>query len=86
MIEEPIDRARQSFNEITELKKRKEFSTREVGINHPDNKAFIRINDSGEIEIFAAPGIGIVISPSTRAISFLLTVLYFKISLSRRGK
>jgi hypothetical protein len=77
MIEEPIDRARQSFNEITELKKRKEFSTREVGINHPDNKGFIRINDSGEIEIFAAPGIGIVISPSTRAISFFADSIKF---------
>jgi hypothetical protein len=77
MIEEPIDRARQSFSEITELKKRKEFSTREVGINHPDNKGFIRISDSGEIEIFAAPGIGIVISPSTRAISFFADSIKF---------
>lgn len=77
MMEEPIDRARQSFSEVTELRKRKEFSTREVGINHPDNNGFLRINDAGEIEIFAAPGIGIVISPSTRAISFFADSIKF---------
>jgi hypothetical protein len=58
------------FSEAFELRKRKHFSSREVGLNHPDNKAFVKIADSGEIEIFAAPGVGIVINPSTRSISF----------------
>lgn len=77
MYEEQSERSVQPFNEVMELKKRKEFSTREVGLNHPDTKAFFRINDSGEIEIFAAPGIGIVISPSTRAISFFADSVKF---------
>jgi hypothetical protein len=57
------------FNETAELKRRKEFSHREVGLTHPDNKAFIRITDMGEIEIFGAPGVGLVINPNTRSIS-----------------
>jgi hypothetical protein len=57
------------FNETAEIKRRKEFSHREVGLTHPDNKAFIRITDMGEIEIFGAPGVGLVINPNTRSIS-----------------
>lgn len=76
-MQEPTEQSRQPFNEVMELKKRKEFSTREVGLNHPDTKGFIRINDAGEIEIFAAPGVGIVISPSTRAISFFADSIKF---------
>lgn len=52
-----------------ELKKRKEFSDREVGLTHPDLNSFIRLNDQGDIEIFAAPGIGIVISSRSKSIS-----------------
>jgi len=53
-----------------ELKSRKEFSDREVGITHPDIPSFIRLNDKGDIEIFAAPGVGMVISSSSKTISF----------------
>lgn len=52
-----------------ELKKRKEFSDREVGLTHPDLTSFIRLNDQGDIEIFASPGIGIVISTRSKSIS-----------------
>jgi len=55
--------------EADELNRRKTFSSREVGITHPDNPAFIRLTDSGDIEIFAAPGVGLVINGSTRTIS-----------------
>jgi hypothetical protein len=37
------------------FKKRNEFSRREVGLNHPDNNSFIKLSDSGDIEIMAAP-------------------------------
>jgi hypothetical protein len=57
------------FNIEAELNKRNEFSRREVGLNHPDNHSFLRLNDDGDIEIFAAPGVGIVISASGRSIS-----------------
>lgn len=67
----------QKFDEVFEVKKRKEFSTREVGLTHPDNSAFFRISDSGEIEIFAAPGIGLVINPSTRSISLFADSIKF---------
>lgn len=75
--ERPEDEPIKKFDEIFELKKRKEFSTREVGITHPDNNGFIRISDSGDIEIFAAPGIGFVISPSTRSISLFADSIKF---------
>lgn len=52
-----------------ELKKRKEFSDREVGITHPDLSSFIRLNDQGDIELFAAPGVGIIISGRSKSIS-----------------
>ena len=61
------------INEIPveyELTKRKQFSEREVGFNHPDNESFLRLNDHGDIEIFAAPGVGIVISGKSKSISF----------------
>lgn len=77
MNNEPVQQSRRPFDEVAELRKRKEFSTREVGLNHPDTHAFLRINDSGEIEIFAAPGIGLVISPSTRSISFFADSIKF---------
>lgn len=54
----------------SEIKKRKEFSDREVGLTHPDLSSFIRLNDQGDIEIFAAPGIGIIISARSKSISF----------------
>lgn len=60
---------RDSFNIEAELVRRNEFSRREVGLNHPDNHSFIRLNDDGDIEIFAAPGVGIVISATGRSIS-----------------
>lgn len=52
-----------------ELDKRKEFSDREVGITHPDLSSFIRLNDRGDIEIFARPGVGIVISARSKSVS-----------------
>jgi hypothetical protein len=47
------------------LKSRKEFSDREVGLTHPDMSSFIRLNDNGDIEIFAAPGIVMGLSLSS---------------------
>lgn len=54
----------------TELKTRKEFSDREVGFSHPDLPGFMRLSDNGDIEIFTAPGVGIIISSKSRSISF----------------
>ena len=41
MYEEEQANPNKGFDEISEIKKRKQFSSREVGINHPDNSAFM---------------------------------------------
>lgn len=69
--------AGKSASEFSELNKRNSFSQREVGLNHPDNQGFIRLTDSGDIEIFAAPGVGIVINGSTKTISFFAENIKF---------
>jgi hypothetical protein len=65
------------FNIEKNLQKRKEFSNSEVGLTHQDNPSFIRLNDSGDIEIFAAPGVGIVINGQARSISFFADTIKF---------
>jgi hypothetical protein len=64
-------------SEIDELNRRKNFSQREVGLTHPDNPSFIRLTDSGDIEIFSAPGVGIVINGSTKTISLFADNIKF---------
>lgn len=63
------------FNEADELEKRSTFSRREVGLTHPDNSSFIRITDTGAIEIFAGEELGLIISPETRSISIFADVV-----------
>lgn len=69
--------AKQQINEKDQISRRKNFSGREVGLTHPDNNSFIRLNDFGDIEIFATPGVGIVISGSTRTISIFADSIKF---------
>jgi hypothetical protein len=69
--------AKNSITDVSEFNKRKNFSSREVGLTHPDNSSFMRLTDSGDIEIFAAPGVGIVISSATRTISFFADNIRF---------
>jgi hypothetical protein len=64
-----------NFNESEELRKRTTFSRREVGLTHPDTSAFVKLNDRGEVEIFAGEELGIVISPTTRSISIFADVV-----------
>jgi hypothetical protein len=64
-----------NFNEAHELEKRSTFSRREVGLTHPDNSAFVRLNDRGEVEIFAGEELGIVISPQSGSISIFADVV-----------
>lgn len=73
MSKESINRDNYQNNTIpigVEVRKRKEFSDREVGLTHPDLSSFIRLNDRGDIEIFVAPGVGIVLSAKSKSISF----------------
>lgn len=64
-----------NFNQAQELSKRSSFSRREVGLTHPDTSAFVRLNDRGDIEIFADEELGIVISPNSRSISIFADVV-----------
>lgn len=57
------------------LNKRNQFSRREVGINHPDMFSFMKLADNGDIEIMAAPGVGIIISAVTRSVTILADTL-----------
>ncbi len=47
------------------------FNLRELGLNHPDNKSFIKIADNGDVEISAGPGISIILHPHNRSITFV---------------
>lgn len=52
-----------------EASRRNSFSNREVGITHPDTSAYIKLCDNGDIEIMAAPGVGIIISALNKSIT-----------------
>lgn len=69
--------AGKTATEIDELNRRKNFSQREVGLTHPDNPSFVRLTDSGDIEIFSAPGVGIIINGSTKTISLFADNIKF---------
>lgn len=64
-----------NFNDAEELARRNTFSRREVGLTHPDTSAFVRLNDRGEVEIFAGEELGIIISPQSRSISIFADVV-----------
>lgn len=66
-----------SFPIEKEISKRRQYSDREVGLTHPDLDSFLRLNDQGDIEIFAAPGVGIVISARSKSISFFADSIRF---------
>jgi hypothetical protein len=72
-----LRRQKRPFPIEKEIEKRREFSDREVGITHPDLSSFIRLNDQGDIEIFAAPGIGIVISARSKSVSLFGDAIRF---------
>ncbi len=53
------------------------FNEREVGLTHPDVPGFIKISDSGDIEIFAAEGVGIILHPHNKSITFVADSVKF---------
>lgn len=75
-----LNARREQSNEISVdevLKTRRQFSDREVGVTHPDLNSFMRFNDQGDIEVFASPGVGIVISAKSKSISFFADSIRF---------
>lgn len=53
------------------------FGEREVGIVHPDIPSFVRLRDSGEIEIVAGEGLSILMSPKSKSITFVADHIKF---------
>jgi hypothetical protein len=47
-----------------------EFELKDVGLTHPDNDAFIKIDASGRIYIMSQPNLGIVIDPARQSMAF----------------
>ncbi len=50
------------------LGKENKFSKREVGLTHPDQPAYMRIADNGDIHIMANDNVGIIISAAQNTI------------------
>lgn len=57
----PIEKMRQQDN----------FSQREVGLNHPDSSAFVRLLDNGDVEISAGSGLSILMHVNGKSITFV---------------
>lgn len=47
------------------------FDLNDVGLTHPRNDAFIKIDDSGRIYIMSEPNLGIVIDPARQSVAFV---------------
>jgi hypothetical protein len=47
------------------------FSLNDVGLTHPSNNAFIKIDESGNIFIMSEPNLGIIIDPSQGSINLV---------------
>lgn len=47
------------------------FNLNDVGLTHPRNNAFIRIDEGGRIYIMSEPNLGIVIDPARQTIAFV---------------
>ena len=57
------------------IERQSKFSDREVGLNHPDVKSFIKIADNGDIQIMVDEATGIIISPATGTITLVANTL-----------
>ena len=68
-------RSMESINEIKEAQET--FQPREPGITHPDNDAYIRLRDNGDVEIVAQPGLAIVMHQQTKGITFVCDNIKF---------
>lgn len=44
------------------------FSNREVGLVHPDTKAYVKLGDNGNIELICGNELGIIIDSYTRTV------------------
>ena len=62
-----LEEAAALFGEVSyseEEKRKHSFQEQEVGLKHPQNGSYLRINDDGSIEAFTAYGTGMRINPN----------------------
>lgn len=60
-----------------EIARRDRFTSTEVGLTHEFTHAFVRLGDSGDIEISAGEGLGIVMHPQNKSITFVADNIKF---------
>lgn len=53
------------------------FKPNEVGLNHPNTSAFVRLKDNGDIEIVAGEGLAIILHPAKRSITLVADSIKF---------
>lgn len=53
------------------------FGDREVGITHTETAAYLKMADSGDIECMAAEGLGFIMHPQNRSITFVADSIRF---------
>lgn len=53
------------------------FQNNEVGVTHPSNPSFVKLNDNGDVEIFASEGVGIHIDRNSRSIILIADAIKF---------
>ena len=54
-----------------------EFTGSEVGLNHLSNGAYVRLRDSGDVEVMATDGLGIIMHAKNRSITIIADSLRF---------
>lgn len=54
-----------------------QYSSKEVGLIHPNRGSFIRLNDQGDIEISATEGLSMILHAETRSITFVADKIKF---------
>lgn len=59
------------------IDKRDNFGPTEVGLTHPELPSFIKLSDTGAIEIFPKEGFGIILDPGSGSINFFADSVRF---------
>jgi hypothetical protein len=59
------------------VKQKNTFSNREVGVTHPDTPAFIRLTDTGDIQIMVDNALGIIINKEHNSITLMANTIRF---------
>lgn len=59
------------------LAEQSRFSPTEVGLSHQHRDAYVRLNDDGDVEICAAPGLAVILHPQNKSITMVADSIKF---------